>query len=179
MSFAKLSRDSIVNEAIELMKTEGLEQVTLRNVAARLDARAPSLYRHIADKRALYALMSEKIIRECLAATPESACWQDWLRGFGHALWNAQSGNTGVLRLIQARAQEDSVSMQLREQIVETLVGLGQDRGDALMAQRSVMALVTGWTTLSRRFDPLTGKDELFTALDALIDGWSNRKRAN
>lgn len=179
MPFAKLSLERIVEEAIALMYAEGLDQVTLRNLAARLDVRAPSLYRHVSDKDALHARMSERIFRQCLAAVPESGSWQDWLLGFGRALWQAQRRGAGVLRLVQAHAQEDRVTGVLRDQVVATLRGLGMTDRDALLAMRSVQALVTGWTTLRRAPDPATDEADFTAALATLIDGWSKRTGAS
>ncbi|TKD50669.1 TetR/AcrR family transcriptional regulator [Sphingomonas baiyangensis] len=176
MPFAKLSRPQIVDEALTLMRAEGLEAVTLRTVAARLDARAPSLYRHIADKEALHALMSERIFRDCLAAVPEGGDWAAWLRGFGHALWAGQSGTPGVLDLIRVRAQDDAVWRELRDEVTRALVSRGLDAATALVAQRSVQALVTGWSTLRRLPAGEGGGDApLFAALDVLVAGWAAR----
>jgi TetR/AcrR family tetracycline transcriptional repressor len=175
MPFAKLTPETIVDEAIALMHQEGLDSVTLRAVAARLDARAPSLYRHIADKDALYSLMSERIFRGCVTAVREESDWREWLREFARSLWTAQSGGAGVLRLIQVRAQEDSVMTAMRDSIVETLIGLGLDRDLALVALRSVQAMVTGWTTLRRDTDPAAAEAHLFESIDALIVGWDQR----
>ena len=45
--------------------------MSLRNVAAAVGARAPSLYWHVKNKEALFGLMCEQIFRECLAEVPE------------------------------------------------------------------------------------------------------------
>jgi AcrR family transcriptional regulator len=45
----------IVTAAREVLESEGLAALTMRNVAARLGIRAPSLYKHFPDKDALEA----------------------------------------------------------------------------------------------------------------------------
>lgn len=46
-------RDEIVDVARELLEADGPECVTMRAIADRLGIRAPSLYKHVADKREL------------------------------------------------------------------------------------------------------------------------------
>ena len=47
----------IVDVARELLDEEGLERLTMRRLADRLGIRAPSLYKHFADKQALEAAL--------------------------------------------------------------------------------------------------------------------------
>ena len=46
-------RDEIVEVARRLLETEGPDGVTMRAIAAQLEIRAPSLYKHITDKHEL------------------------------------------------------------------------------------------------------------------------------
>jgi TetR/AcrR family tetracycline transcriptional repressor len=59
-----LSRESIVKAALELLNRDGIESLTMRTLAAFLDTRAASLYRHIRDKKDLYDLIAEAVIAE-------------------------------------------------------------------------------------------------------------------
>ncbi len=52
----RLSPEAITEAAIRLADAEGLEAVSIRRVAAELDARAMSLYDHFASKRELLAV---------------------------------------------------------------------------------------------------------------------------
>lgn len=46
-------RDQIIDVAQRLLESEGPEALTMRAIAAQLEIRAPSLYKHIADKHEL------------------------------------------------------------------------------------------------------------------------------
>ena len=46
-----LDRERIVAEAVALLDADGLEHVTLRKLAARLGAQAPTLYWHMKNKQ--------------------------------------------------------------------------------------------------------------------------------
>ncbi|MDR0877784.1 MAG: TetR family transcriptional regulator [Treponema sp.] len=57
-----LSQETIVNAAIELLNREGIDNLTMRSLAAALNTKAASLYRHIKDKKDLYDMIAENII---------------------------------------------------------------------------------------------------------------------
>jgi len=51
------TRREIVDAAWEIARAEGLSSVTLREVAARVGMRSPSLYTHFASKNSIYDVM--------------------------------------------------------------------------------------------------------------------------
>ncbi|GHV43471.1 hypothetical protein AGMMS49546_25160 [Spirochaetia bacterium] len=59
-----ISQETIVLAAIDLLNREGINKLTMRTVAAALDTKAASLYRHIKDKKDLYNLITEKVCSE-------------------------------------------------------------------------------------------------------------------
>ena len=56
-------RDEIVAAARQILETEGPDGLTMRTVADRLEIRAPSLYKHVADKDELEALLVAEALR--------------------------------------------------------------------------------------------------------------------
>ncbi len=76
-----LSRESIVAAAIEIADTEGLEAVSIRRLATKLEARPMSLYSHIERKGDLIDLMVDEVIGgSILPESPPSGDWRDDLR---------------------------------------------------------------------------------------------------
>lgn len=175
MSFSKLDQDQIVREAVALLTEEGLDAVSLRKVAIRLGVSVSSLYWHVKDKEALFGLMSGSIFRACLDAIPPSSGWRRWLHDFGLSLWDAQIAIQDARRLIVLARPEASLAEESLNRIVRTLSAQGLPEVHAIVAQRSVQALVTGWTTLrSVKLDAVgADRDSFVVALDILIDGWS------
>jgi AcrR family transcriptional regulator len=74
-----LSRESIVAAAIEIADTEGLEAVSIRRLATKLEARPMSLYSHIERKGDLIDLMVDEVMGG--AILPEDAAIDDWREG--------------------------------------------------------------------------------------------------
>jgi AcrR family transcriptional regulator len=76
-----LSRATIVAAAIEIADTEGLEAVSIRRLATKLDARPMSLYSHIERKGDLIDLMVDEVMGgSVLPDTLPSGDWRDDLR---------------------------------------------------------------------------------------------------
>ncbi|MGW6913502.1 TetR/AcrR family transcriptional regulator C-terminal domain-containing protein [Kitasatospora sp. NPDC054939] len=59
-----LSRDAIVREAIAMLDADGVEALSMRKLAARLNAGATSLYRHVATKDELMELAVDEVVAE-------------------------------------------------------------------------------------------------------------------
>lgn len=63
-TLARTSRDAIVAAARLLLEEEGLEAVTMANVADRVGVRPPSLYKHVRDHGALIAAVADEAALE-------------------------------------------------------------------------------------------------------------------
>src|ERR1700749_541156 len=87
-----VNREQIVTVALDLLDEQGLAGLTLRELAARLGIRAPTLYWHVRDKRELLDLLAAAIMDEALAAWREpqpGQPWGEWLPGPGPGLRGA------------------------------------------------------------------------------------------
>jgi TetR/AcrR family transcriptional regulator, tetracycline repressor protein len=75
----RLSRDAIVASTLALMDEHGVDGVSMRAVAARLDCEAMSLYRHVSDKAHLLELVGQRIVQEIRVPDPDQGPWADAL----------------------------------------------------------------------------------------------------
>ena len=57
-----LTRERLVGAALELIGEEGLEGLSMRALADRLEVKAASLYWHVRDRRELLELLAESIL---------------------------------------------------------------------------------------------------------------------
>lgn len=65
---AQTSREAIVAAAQALIERDGVEQLSLAGLAAALQIKAPSLYRHVASKAALIQLVNARTFGQLFAA---------------------------------------------------------------------------------------------------------------
>lgn len=75
---APLTREAIVDAAIELLDAEGLDAVTMRRVAEALDTGPASLYQHVGGKDELLELLLDRVCTEVeLVPPPTDGAWQE------------------------------------------------------------------------------------------------------
>ncbi len=75
-----VTRDDVIQTAIQLLQEVGLDALTLRRLATELGISAPTLYWHVKDKRQLLDLMSEEMVRtarEKMPPFPENLPWDE------------------------------------------------------------------------------------------------------
>src|ERR1700677_4886128 len=77
-----LSREAIVAAAVKLLRTEGLEHLTMRKVDAELDTGAGSLYVYCRSVEHLYATLLDELLGEVDRSQAGSGLpWQDRIAG--------------------------------------------------------------------------------------------------
>jgi AcrR family transcriptional regulator len=82
-----LTREQIVTEAVRLLDTEGMDALSMRKLAARLEAGATSLYWHVANRDELIELVIDHVYGELDVPGPEDAGdWPAALRRFAHSI---------------------------------------------------------------------------------------------
>lgn len=72
----------IVAAALEVLDEVGLQELSLRKLAAKLDFKAPALYWHFKNKETLIDFMAEAILQSAfsdLQPRRQDEAWQDWL----------------------------------------------------------------------------------------------------
>ena len=81
---AGLSRETIVAAAIAIADEEGIEAVSIRKIATKLDTRPMSLYSHIEHKGELVDLMVDEAMGETHLPGEVPADWREALRQIAH-----------------------------------------------------------------------------------------------
>lgn len=71
-----LSRAAIVREAIVMLDAEGVEALSMRKLATRLNAGAASLYRHVATKDELMELAVDEVAAEIHVPSSDGPDWR-------------------------------------------------------------------------------------------------------
>src|SRR5699024_12691179 len=78
----ELKKEKIIQEALQLLNESGLEGVTLRKLASRLNVQAPALYWHFKNKKTMVNEIAEAILQTEFYDIKERRAdesWQDWL----------------------------------------------------------------------------------------------------
>src|SRR3984957_17946973 len=78
---APLSVEAIVDAALAILKSDGLEAVTMRRGAAALGTGAAPLYVYPGSREGLQLAMLDRVTAEVTLETPDPSRWRKQLRG--------------------------------------------------------------------------------------------------
>jgi AcrR family transcriptional regulator len=145
----------IVEAALGLLEAEGADALSMRRVAERVGIRAPSIYEHLADKRALEAAIISRGF-ELQAAAFEAAVGDadDPTAALAGAYRDFAGAHPHLYRLMTARELDRSLlAPGVEERAAATVVAAAGGDGDLA---RAMWAFAHGMTILEldRRFPP-------------------------
>jgi AcrR family transcriptional regulator len=174
---AGISIAAITDAALAIIRADGVDGLTMRSVAERLQVRAPSLYHHVHNKADLLELVARNAFDEFVAdktAYEEVRSVDDWIavtKAGSEKLRDFYADHPGLAGLIQAKATPDrdrgdgSRAELIRAQI-ESLVNLGVPEPQA----RHLFEVSARWSLAAVVAD--AGDADLFgDGLDLFMDG--------
>jgi TetR/AcrR family tetracycline transcriptional repressor len=146
---APVTRESIVEAALDLLGEGGLDSVSFRRIAGRLGVSGPTLYWHVANKRELMDLMAEELVRRAGRGAAEPAHgqpWWEWLRAHAQHMFEALIATRDAPRVLAGNRPSRDSFPQI-EQTLAVLVHAGLTPGQAQMALFAIGAYVIGSAT--------------------------------
>ena len=75
-----LTTDRIVDAALEMMRTQGYDSVSMRSLARSLDTGPASLYQHVRNRDELDQLVMDRIASQLHVPQPDPARWDEQLK---------------------------------------------------------------------------------------------------
>jgi TetR/AcrR family tetracycline transcriptional repressor len=142
-----VTREQLVDAAIEVLDESGLPGLTLRQVANRLGVQAPALYWHVRNKRQLLDLMAEAIITRSVPPEVHEPApgqpWWEWLTERTTAVWSSLRAHPDSA-LVIAGNRPTWETLPHIERLLAILVGLGFPPTEALDSVIALGNLVTG-----------------------------------
>jgi TetR/AcrR family transcriptional regulator, tetracycline repressor protein len=94
-----LTRERLVEAALELIKEEGLDGLSMRALADRLDVKAASLYWHVRDRRELLELLADGILHAVRPAGGRAG-WRQAVFENGRRLAARVAGQRDAARIL-------------------------------------------------------------------------------
>lgn len=140
---APLSENAVVDAALAILKSEGLEAVTMRRVAAALDTGAASLYVYVSGREALLQAMLERVTATVELEAPDPSRWRAQLHSVLQRLHRALVAHPGVAALTLADSPTTEAVLLLTENLLGILFAGGLDSQDAAWACDILVLLVT------------------------------------
>lgn len=143
-----ITRGRIITAALELLDDNGIDGVTVRALAARLDVKAPALYWHVRDKQELLDEMGTEIQRRvnaAIAARPAGGNWRDDLAAYARILRAEYRAHRDGARTFSGTRITDPEVLRAHEPWLERWTSTGFAVAEALEAAELVTSFVVGF----------------------------------
>jgi TetR/AcrR family transcriptional regulator, tetracycline repressor protein len=95
-----LSRARVIEAALEMIDSEGLDAVTMPAVAKRLGVGTMSLYRHVEDKNDLVNAVAERVLGDVKVPDGKPNDWKGRVVGYLRALREAAIAHPALARIL-------------------------------------------------------------------------------
>src|ERR1700761_606035 len=115
---APLSEGAVVDAALAILKSEGLEAVTMRRVAAALDTGPASLYVYVSGREGLLQAMQDRTIAMIKLETPNPARWRAQLHSLLERSYRALAAHPGIAATAQASPLTTESALLLQENLL-------------------------------------------------------------
>jgi AcrR family transcriptional regulator len=140
---APLSHDAVVDAALAILKSDGLDAVTMRRVAASLDTGAASLYVYVSGREGLLQAMLDRVASEIELVAPDPSTWRAQLHALLERMHRALVAHPGIAAMTLGDPPTTEAVLRLTENLLGILLAGGIDPQDAAWACDIFVMLVT------------------------------------
>ena len=140
---APLSEDAVVDAALAILKSDGVDAVTMRRVAAALDTGAASLYVYVPGREGLLQAMLDRVAATIELETPDPSRWRAQLYSLLERTRRALVAHPGIAGMTLADSPTTDAVLRLTENLLGILLAGGLDPQSAAWACDIFVSLVT------------------------------------
>jgi AcrR family transcriptional regulator len=137
--------DRITDAALQVITTEGYDALTIRRVAAVLDAGPSSLYAHIVNKDDLDDLIIGRLCAEIVLPEPDPAGWRQQILAVYGQIRDQYLKYPGVSRAALAMVPTHLETLRVSEGILAILLTGGIEPRTAAWARDALTLYVSGY----------------------------------
>jgi TetR/AcrR family tetracycline transcriptional repressor len=147
---AHIQPGAVIKAALEILDAEGLENVTLRRIAAKLNVQAPALYWHFKNKQDLTDDMAQTILSNAeldnFTEPTDINNWPQWLADLMHCLRNSLIAHRDGGRVVAGASFGRAYALEkMLAQIARVLNKAGFDNLPAGLAAATTIDYVWGF----------------------------------
>ena len=124
---ARLTKSAVIDQALQLADSVGLEALTIRKLATELGVTPMALYWHFRSKEELLTALVERVWSEIDLAVDRSAPWPDQLRTLFEALLAVLRAHPAAAKLLPEFDKQSEAALRPTELTLEILRDAGFD----------------------------------------------------
>jgi AcrR family transcriptional regulator len=138
-----LSEDAVVDAALAILQSDGLQAVTMRRVAAALDTGAASLYVYVSSRESLLQAMLDRVTASIELEPPDPSRWRAQLHSLLQRMHRALVAHPGMAAMTLEDPPTTEVVLRVTENMLGILLAGGLDPQDAAWGCDILVMLVT------------------------------------
>lgn len=138
-----LTRETILDGAIELIETEGPSALTMRRLGGALGVEAMAIYHHFKGREDLLAAIAQRLL-EPLGELEFAGDWRQACEAFATRLRDVAVARPSTFQLVGMQPL-GAASLGPVERLLEVLVAAGFDPGTALAVYRATVSYARGY----------------------------------
>ena len=147
-----LSRAAYVEAALEVIAEVGVDRLSMRNVAARLNVSPMAMYKHFPTKDDLLAASLEEFIARADVVPDDSLQWEEWLERAARGMYEALCQELSWVPLLGS-LRVGPQAIAVTNAFVDKLCSAGFTATQSLRAYIAVIQVVVGAVCLRSSFD--------------------------
>lgn len=150
---AGLSRDQVLDAAMDVVVTEGVERLTVRGLAAKLGVAVTAIYWHVGDKQALLDGLVDRIIDTLGQVSVRGTGPEQRLLSIGRSLRRSLLAEPDLVALVHRQGRTAALFQPARRVLVRELVAAGLEGPAVARALQAIVNLVVGSVLLDRQVE--------------------------
>src|ERR671917_978503 len=164
----RVSREQVLDAALELADEGGLAAVTMASVGASLGVEAMSLYRHIGNKEEMLDGLVDRVFAE-IEVPADAPDWREALRRRAVSARAALRRHPWAIGLMESRAQPGPATLGHHDAMVGLLFGAGFDGHGATRVYNLLDSYIYGFA-LQEATLPFGSPEEMETLSAEMLD---------
>src|ERR671914_842924 len=163
----KVSREQVLDAALELADEGGLAAVTMANVGAQLGVEAMSLYRHVGNKEEMLDGLVDKVFAE-IEVPADARDWREALRRRAVSVHAALRRHPWAIGLMESRSQPGPATLGHHDAMLALLFRAGFDGRQATRVYNLLDSYIYGFA-LQEATLPFSSPDEMEQVSDQML----------
>ena len=163
----RVSREQVLDAALEIADTGGLAAVTMASVGARLGVEAMSLYRHIGNKEEMLDGLVDRVFAE-IVVPADARDWRDALRRRAVSAHAALRRHPWAIGLMESRSQPGPATLGHHDAMVALLFRAGFDGRGATRVYNLLDSYVYGFA-LQEATLPFSTPEEMASLSEQML----------
>ncbi|HVX22818.1 MAG TPA: TetR/AcrR family transcriptional regulator C-terminal domain-containing protein [Acidimicrobiales bacterium] len=165
-----LSREQVLQAALEVVRADGADRLTIRGLAAKLGVAVTAIYWHVGDKQALLDGVVDLVIADIGEVTAGGRGPEARLVSAGRSLRRSLLDQADLVALVQRQGRIAALFQPARRTLVRELAAAGLAGEEAVLALQAILNMVVGSVLIDRQVARQPAQreepEELWTADD-------------